>query len=211
MLPSIPVETTSIGVTIVTERGNAVKRLTESNVLTWPIFYDPDDSGGDKFFCHFIWTLIAGMAGTTAIGVAVSVTSNYALWFLMIIPILIAVFAPPLGTKHVLYGLYNDHYLYDYAPRLRFQAERYLSLSKTDRALYPPNILEIIKDPLLKPKQRAELDKAMNSVYSEICARDAARAELTRRYPNVDDVIAALEDSKQSVAVETQTYREYRE
>lgn len=163
--------------------------------------------GKDKGFIYPMWAFVVGGLGCIPVaGLAISVSVLAAL-LLTAFLLTAIVFGPHMSRIHPLYRVKNERYEYEY--NLYYRGKEYLSLSKADKALYPPNIIQAISNPHLTRQQKSMLDRTMKSVYTEILARDKARDALSYREANVDDILEALRDSKRSVEVETKTYLEY--
>lgn len=102
-------------------------------------------------------------------------------------------------------GMPSCYGSYDFPARVR----EYFTLSKADRALYPTDILSVLRDPDLSNTQRYALDRQMRGIYLGIQERDKAKRVLAKREVDVDHILEYMKQSQESVAIETNTFKEY--
>jgi hypothetical protein len=188
-----------------------------SNIREWGV-WDTAFFTSDPGF-HGVMALMVGGTGY-ALMCCATVLGPGALNPFLMIPLFVLLWLGTaafvfLGHKiGVLDSLPKSGYTYYDQRQYNFQARgrEYLSLSSADRALYPSNILDLMKNPDLSYDQRVQLDESMSAIYYEIMDRDKAKAELARQARvqriDVDDIVQRLADSKESVSVETKTWTE---
>lgn len=104
----------------------------------------------------------------------------------------------------------SEPYSYSYTYDLNARAKEYFSLPPEDRSLYPHDIINTLRDPDLTEKQLEDLNRSMASIYNGIQEREDEKRLLSKREVDIDSLIEEMNDAKNSVAIETKTYREYR-
>lgn len=88
------------------------------------------------------------------------------------------------------------------------RASEYFSLPREDRALYPSDIFEVMRDPDLTSRQKHELNENLKALYDGIQAREKQKRLASKRTVDVDGVIEHINTSRESVNIETTTYKE---
>lgn len=182
-----------------------MKKFNESKFLTWVIFNSGTEGHiamGILLFLPVLIFTLCMTAGPYWHNPAIVLPPIMALYAALIAGI------PNVGKLHVLHSVPKDNYRNNYS--LRKRATEYLSLGTADRALYPRDIIETIKDPDLTRTQKENLDTHMLRLYKDIKQREAEKArferELHRRHIDVDETLAHLEDARESVKAETSVY-----
>lgn len=181
--------------------------IRESNLLTWAAFPSKNSDGEDWAFAYFISALLNFIASFIAnlilFAGPLSLSLNW-LWLTVPLTFLSFVLLPHANKLHKGYGLksyYTGNGPLDYA-------QKYWSLSEADKALFPSNIIETLKDPHLSDAQERQLLSEMSNVFQSIRERDDALADAKSKEIDVSGVLEEMQRNRKSLDVETSTYRE---
>lgn len=184
-----------------------IDKKLENKVLMWPIF-EPEDNFGR--YMPAVFSIIPAAAGfgilvdLAIFGISVLQSLFFALLFWGFIASI-----PHWGKMHVTHGIPDNRRSYSGNMNSKAVAVRFLELDKRDRALFPADFLSTLRDPSLSASGRQKLNRAADAIFEEIDVRDKAKAELARKHIPVDDMVAAMVDSKESVKVESETFKEH--
>jgi hypothetical protein len=121
--------------------------------------------------------------------------------------ILIPILLPAASMLHPLYGARKDsnwRLTWD----LRHEGQYYRTLPKSDKALYPHDILKTITDPDLTEEQCKVLDQKMEKLRYSIEDRNKQRRLAVKKHIDVDSIAQYMDESKASIDIETNTYKE---
>jgi hypothetical protein len=185
--------------------------VREWNIWNTEIFVQSYDALGDVALKTLIWFVVTTFLCIFTLG---SMTDNdviaNAWWFItfLILPLFLT-FCNHGAKIHKLYGIENDEYHYNQQYMLKNRAKEYLNLPKEDQALYPANILSILKEKDLTLEQKKTIDSEMVETYRAINARNKQRAILSSRNIDIDGVLERLADARRGVKIEIETLKEY--
>ena len=185
-------------------------KLREANWLTWPMF--TYEERVDYWFTVFLGTIINALAvglGTLSIAMYVNL-----LWGIVASVIVggLPFVIPHVGKLHVLHGIKNADYYYMYDDRhaLRNNLKEYLELPAEDRSLFPADLIETAKNPLLSDKQRSQLDLEVKTVLKKINERNLAREAVAARTADISPQLETLKHARELLASDIKTYEEFR-
>lgn len=173
-----------------------------------------DEERGLGIFMYLLCSMMGGVVGMLAFGIPLDLfllSEGYAI--LSGIGLGLAAFygVTNMSRLYAANGLPVSEYKYysDIKWDFKTRAKEYFSLGKADRALYPANIMTLVCDPDLTPQQKHTLNKRMRDIYDAIEEREKAKRVLSKRSVDVEHVLEYMDDSRKSVNVETDTYKEF--
>lgn len=91
----------------------------------------------------------------------------------------------------------------------RARAREYFSLPAADRALYPTDIIEAMRDPDLTIQQKHDLNDVLRTLYEDICERERQIRLANKRQVDVSGIIEHVNTSREHIKLETNTYKEW--
>ena len=181
--------------------------IRESDILTWEVFPGKGADAADWFLAYFVSVLfhlvVFGVA-QLCLFVGPLFLPTELIWLTLPLTLLSFILLPHAGKLHKGYGLrsyYTGNGPLDYA-------QKYWALSKADRTLFPPNIIETLKNPHLTDVQERQVLAEMSKVFESISKRDAALAAAKSKEIDVSGVLDTMARNRESLDIETNTYRE---
>lgn len=190
--------------------------IRESSILESPIFIQREDSRAEIGFIYLLWGFVVGILGFlfNAMLVAGPWWFDPSILFITIpLVVLFWIIGPQLGKAHKLYKIPNKNDYYHRYNNKHHQnlhyARKYLALSKEDRALFPHNILDVLRNPDLDKRQRQLLDSEMQKVFQTINARDAQRKALEAKRVDIESIVEDLRRGQEYAQVEVDTLKEF--
>lgn len=177
-----------------------MRKFRESKFLTYDFFRLTKESRyigwGFVIFMTFLVTAMAAMLGllTSLVFVGEPWTMGTALF---VVPMaMIGAIIPHLGLLHPANNLEGA---------ARLLVLKYLDLPKSDRALFPSNLIELLKDDDVDFRAKAALLNEMEESFVSINERNEAR----RRRVDITDALEYIRQERQHVEIETKTYKEF--
>lgn len=198
-------------------------KLTEANALKWPVFnLLRKNMDGDDWFLFtapgMLFVLLTFfIVGATTDGLFLS--TGYAMLLGLSVGLALWPLIASMGRLHVLSGM-SEHshslhsektgeYLGYFSPYE--VGENYLKLDKQERALYPKNFLDTLKNKEISERDMGQVLWEANKLNQQIHRRRQAQAECSRRNIDVSPVLEQLQASRQGVTIDAETYEEYSE
>lgn len=163
-------------------------------------FMDSEFFAGYQAVGHLSTFMMAALGLFPGMALAAAPISMWAVAIFMMLGAVAGGMVPNLGRFYAGQGVPYD---------LKDELRLYFYLPSEDRALYPAGIVETMKDPDLTHTQVNDLHCAMKGVRLEIMERNKARRALSKQTPDISEVVEQLREARSSVAIETNTYKEF--
>jgi hypothetical protein len=88
-------------------------------------------------------------------------------------------------------------------------ARRYYDLPPKDKANFPSNILDTLRNPHVSDGQKKRIAMEMRDTFNAMTRREEARNALLVRHVDIDHVLESIKEQRKAVESDTETYREY--
>lgn len=172
-----------------------MRKFRESKFLTYDFFRLTKESRYIGWGFVIFMTLMVAFGGAT-VGLMVSLMLSGGEPLVVASLTMIGAIIPHLGLLHPANNLEGA---------ARLLVLKYLDLPKSDRALFPSNLIELLKDDDVDFRAKAALLNEMEESFVSINERNEAR----RRRVDITDALEYIRQERQHVEIETKTYKEF--
>lgn len=168
------------------------------------VWYDDDEKKLDVG--TYILMNMAGMiAAVVAFLLFAGVTAWWmpGLWFGIgsgVISTFLTLFAP---YAHLLHPLRSVH------PDFHRVGQEFIKLPREDRAMFPHSLVKTMSNHNLSSYDRTQIRDGIYDTIGEINNRNLARKALEAKHVDISGILEAMNDSRRSVKIETDTFREF--